>query len=207
MKSEILAKIEYQELIGEANQGGYQPVRFSRLKFKASPETHIDIRKYQRAYDDEGDSVFYPTKIGFRIREREFVKTLGKYALMPEAYVHPRIIKKSYGLMKDGQYESAVFQAFKAVETVLRSKIKADPDRVGTSLIREAFHPEKGPLANHDLPKSEREALCNYIAGAFGYYKNPCSHRDVDMDLISAFHRLVVASDLLRIIDESVLKL
>ena len=34
MKSEIKAKIEYQEVIGEANPGGYQPVRFSRVNIK-----------------------------------------------------------------------------------------------------------------------------------------------------------------------------
>jgi hypothetical protein len=36
MKSEIEAKIEYQEVIGEANSGGYRPIRFSRVKYKAS---------------------------------------------------------------------------------------------------------------------------------------------------------------------------
>ena len=44
-KSEIEAKIEFQEIIGEANPGGYQPVRFTRVKYKASPTAHIDIRK------------------------------------------------------------------------------------------------------------------------------------------------------------------
>ena len=54
MKSEIEAKIEYQEVIGEANPGGYQPVRFTRIKYKASPSAHMDIRQFQRGYDDEG---------------------------------------------------------------------------------------------------------------------------------------------------------
>ena len=35
-KSEIEAKIEFQEEIGEANPGGYQPVKFSRVKSYAS---------------------------------------------------------------------------------------------------------------------------------------------------------------------------
>jgi hypothetical protein len=37
--------------------------------------------------------------------------------------------------------------------------------------IRRAFHPENGPLTDMSLPKAEREALCHYLAGAFGYYK------------------------------------
>jgi hypothetical protein len=61
-KSEIEAKIEYQVVIGEANPGGYRPVRISRVKYKASSDTHIDIRQYQRGYDGEGEEAFYPTQ-------------------------------------------------------------------------------------------------------------------------------------------------
>jgi uncharacterized protein (TIGR02391 family) len=203
MKSEIEAKIEYQEVIGEANAGGYQPVRFTRVKYKASPTAHIDIRQYQRGYNDEGEDQFFPTKKGFRFPEREFKRVIKEYALMPETYVHPLIVKKCFTLLNGGQYESAVLQAFKSIETSIRKKIKAPSELVGIRLIRKAFNPENGTLTDHALPKVECEAFCNYIAGAFGYYKNPCSHRDVDMDFISAFERIVVASDLLKVIEES----
>jgi len=203
MNNEIEAKIEYKEIIGEANSGGYQPIRFTRIKYKASPEAHIDIRKYQRGYDDDGEEKYFPTKIGFRFLEREFRRVVKEYALMPETYVHPLIAKKSFELLKHSQFESAVLQAFKTIETRIREKIGADPEVVGVKLIRKAFHPENGPLTDYDLPKAEREAFCNYIAGAFGYYKNPCSHRDVEMDFISAFERIVVASDLLKVIEKS----
>ena len=203
MKSEIEAKIEYQEVIGEANPGGYQPIRFTRIKYKASPETHIDIRQFQRGYDDKGEEEFHPTKKGFRFLEREFNRVIKEYVLMPETYVHPMIVKKSFPLLRNGQFESAVLQAFKTIETSIRKRISADPEDVGVKLIRKAYNPENGPLTDYDLPKAEREAFCNYIAGAFGYYKNPCSHRDVEMDFISAFDRIVVASNLLKVIEKS----
>lgn len=203
MKNEIEAKIEYQKVIGEVNSGGYQPIRVTRVKYKASPETHIDIRKFQRGYDDEGEEKFFPTKIGFRFLEHEFRRVVKKYTLMPETYVHSLIVRKSFNLLNDSQFESAVFQAFKIIETRIREKISADPEDVGVKLIRKAFHPENGPLTDYDLPIAEREAFCNYIAGAFGYYKNPCSHRDVEMDFISAFERIVIASDLLKVIEKS----
>ena len=203
MKSEIEAKIEYQHVIGEANPGGYQPIRFTRIKYKASPETHIDIRQFQRGYDDEGEEEFYPTKKGFRFLESEFRRVIKEYVLMPETYVHPMVVKKSFPLLKTGQLESAVLQAFKTIETSIRKRISADQEDVGVKLIRKAFNPENGPLTDYELPKAEREAFCNYIAGAFGYYKNPCSHRDVEMDFISAFVRIVVASDLLKVIEKS----
>ena len=184
MKSEIEAKIEYQVVIGEPNPGGYQPIRFARVKYKASPETHIDVRQFQRGYDDEGEEKFFPTKKGFRFLESEFRRVVKKYALMPETYVHPLIVKKSFSLLNSGHFESSVLQAFKTIETRIREKISANPEDVGVKLIRKAFNPENGPLTDYDLPKAEREAFCNYIAGAFGYYKNPCSHRDVEMDFI-----------------------
>ena len=203
MKSEIEAKIEYQEVIGEANPGGYRPIRFSRVKYKASPDAHIDIRQYQRGYDDEGEEVFYPTKKGFRFLEREFRRVVRKYGLMPETYVHPLIVKASFRLLNSGEFDSAVLKAFKTIESGIRRQIKASADDIGVNLIRRAFHPENGPLTDMALPKAEREALCHYLAGAFGYYKNPCSHRDVEMDFLSAFERLVVASDLLKIVERA----
>ena len=203
MKNEIEAKIEYQEVIGEANPGGYQPIRFTRVKYKASPTAHIDIRQFQRGYDDEGEEVFFPTKKGFRFPEREFRKVVKKYTLIPETYVHPLIVKKSFSLLNSGQFESAVMQAFKTIETRIRKKINATTEEYGIKLIRKAFHPESGPLTNTKLPKAEREAFCNYIAGAFGFYKNPCSHRDVELDFSSAFDRIVVASDLLKAIEKA----
>ncbi len=202
-KSAVEAKIEYQHVIAEANAGGYRPVRFSRVKYKASPETHIDIRQYQRGYDDEGDETFYPTKVGFRFLEREFRSVVRDYVLVPEMYIHPRIAKVSLHMLNSGDYESAVLKAFKAVETGIRKWTKSSADEIGVTLIRRAFHPENGPLTDPALPKAEREALCQYVAGAFGYYKNPCSHRDVDMDFLSAFERIVVASDILKIVERA----
>lgn len=202
MSSEIEAKVEYQEIIGEVGPDSCKCIRFSRVKYKACAETHIDIRQFQRGYDDEGE-VFFPTKKGFQFLERKFRKVVREYALMPETYVHPLIVKRCFKLLHDGEFESAVLQAFKTIEVRIRAKIEAAPEDVGVKLIRKAFHPEHGPLSDNTLPRAEREALCNYVAGAFGYYKNPCSHRDVDIDFLSAFDRIVVASDLLKIIERA----
>lgn len=203
MKSEIEAKIEYRELIGEANPGAYPPVRFSRVKYKTCPETHIDIRQYQRGYDDEGEEAFYPSKTGFRFLEREFRRVVKEYVLMPETYIHPAIVKTSFQLLNSGHFDSAVLEAFKAVETGIRKRLKAGADEVGVTLIRQAFHPESGPLSHMSLPKAEREALSHYVAGAFAYYRNPCSHRDVGLEFLSAFERIVVASELLKIVEKA----
>lgn len=203
-KPEIEAKIEFQKFIGEANEGGYQPIRFTQVKYKKSPTAHIDIRKFQRGYNGDGDEVFYPTKMGFRFPEREFKKVMEKYSVLPSVYVHKKIINKSFKLLSNNEYESAVLQAFKIIETTIREKIEAEPEEVGVKLIRKAYHPENGQLTDYKIPKAEREAFTHYMAGAFGYYKNPCSHREVELTFVEAFERIVVASDLLKKIDPEI---
>ncbi len=200
------AAVEFQNPIGEINSGGYKAIRFSKLKYKKNSDIYIDIRSYQRGYDDEGENIYYPTKIGFRFTERQFLKVVNEYTLLPSTYVHPGIAKKSFPLLQEGQFESAVLQAFKILEITLRKKTGAKAEDVGVSLIRKAFHQETGTLTDFELPVAEREAFAHYMAGAFGYYKNPCAHRDVEMDYIQAFERIVVASDLLKAIEKREMK-
>lgn len=202
-KEEIEAKIEYQKDIGESNSGGYQSIKFSRVKYKASPTAHIDIRRFQRGYDDDGEELYFPTKLGFRLPEQDFRRVIKKYALMPESYVHPIIVDKCFSLLNSGEFESAVIQAFKAIETTTRSKIGAPIDMFGERLLKKAFNPDEGILTNFNLPKSERFAFLSYITGAFSFYRNSSAHRDLELDFVSAFDRIAVASDLLKTITDA----
>jgi len=166
-------------------------------------QSHIDIRKFQRGSDNEGEDVFFPTKYGFRFLESEFHRVVKEYQILSETYVHPTTIKKSFYLLRNGEFESATSQAFKCIETIIRGKINADAEDVGVKLIRKAFNPDNGELADYDFPKAEKEAFANYIAGAFRYYKNPCSHRNVKLNFVSTFERVVVVCDLFKVIDKA----
>ena len=196
-------KIEYREIIAEAKSGSYQPIRFTRVKYKDSPRTLIDIRVFQRGYDDDGEEVYYPTKKGFQFLESEFRKVINKWTLLPSSYVHPDVMDKSFELLTKGQFESAILQAFKCIEIKIREKTGYSDDEVGTKMIRKAFDAHKGPLADHNIPIAEREALAHYIVGAYGYYKNPCLHRNVELDFLEAFERIVIASNILKIVESS----
>jgi len=66
-----------------------------------------------------------------------------------------------------------------------------------------AFNPDDGMLTNKKLPRAERFAFLNYITGAFCFYRNSSSHHDIDIDFVSAFDRIAVASDLLKIIEDA----
>jgi len=200
----IKEQIESQDIIGEAKAGSYQPIRFTRVKYKGSEATYIDIRMYQRGYDDEGNDVYYPTKKGFHFPEAEFGKVVERWTITPSAYVHPNVMSKTFELLSMRQFDSAVLQAFRCIEITIRGKCCFSDEDYGVSLIRKAFNPQTGPLTDYSVPVAEREALAHFIAGAYALYKNPCSHKDVKMDFYDAFERIVVASKIMKIVEETI---
>jgi len=199
----VKERIEWQEIIGEAKAGSYQPIRFTRVKYKASDATYIDIRMFQRGYDDEGDNVYYPTKKGFHFPENEFEKVVERWRITPSVHIHPNVMGKSFELLSMRQFDSAVLQAFKCIEIAIREKCGFSDEDYGVSLIRKAFKPQTGSLTDYSVPVSEREALAHFIAGAYALYKNPCSHKHVEMDFYEAYERIVVASKIMKIVEEA----
>ena len=195
-------QIEYEEVVAEAGND-YRPVRFTRVKYKKSPTPHIDIRVFQRGYDDDGGEVYYPTKSGFQLLESEFMRAVKHWMVLPSTYVHPDVMNESFELLAKRQFESAVLRAFKCVEVKIREKAAMASDDVGVRMIRRAFDPNSGKLADMSLPLAEREAAAHYVAGAYGLYRNPSAHRSVKMDFVEAFERIVIASNLLKLVESA----
>jgi uncharacterized protein (TIGR02391 family) len=103
-----------------------------------------------------------------------------------------------------GDYPTAVFQAFRAVDEAVREAGGYRAEDIGTRLMYAAFNPANGPLTdrNQNAPAAEKEALASLFAGAIGSYKNPHSHRTVAIvDTTEAQEMVLLASHLLRIVD------
>ncbi|HVZ18059.1 MAG TPA: TIGR02391 family protein, partial [Terriglobales bacterium] len=120
----------------------------------------------------------------------------------PKELLHPKISDKVWKALARDDLDEAVFAAFKEVEIAVREASGFAAADIGVALMRKAFDKATGPLSDMKQPEAEREALAHLFAGAIGSYKNPHSHRTVNLtDLREAQEQVLLASHLLSIVD------
>lgn len=147
------------------------------------------------------DFVFI-TRRGERLRTATDVSAYRRASLLPKELLHPVIAQKVWAAFIRGEYDTAVFQAFREVEVAVRNVGGFGASDIGTALMRSAFNATSGPLTDSTLPDGEREALAHLFAGAIGWCKNPQSHRNVAITRPEEAVELIsLASYLLRTVD------
>jgi len=189
------------KVIAETKRRSYERIRISRVEYKDNPYSFIDIRIFQRGFDEDENEIYYPTKKGVQFREDLFQELIGEWTLVPDLLFHQSIIEEVWPSMKIGKYDNAVFEAFKLVEIRVRKIGNFPQEEVGVALMRKAFKVDNGPLQNFNLPKAEQEAISHFFSGAIGLYKNPHSHRKLELSFKEAFEMVLVASHLLSRLD------
>jgi len=117
--------------------------------------------------------------------------------------LHPLIEHESKAAFLRGEYETAIFNAFKEVEVAVRTAGGFSLSDLGVALMNEAFKPTVGALTDKKLPESEQIGLRTLFSGAIAYYKNPGSHRHFPTEPIEVAEILFFASLLLRIVERS----
>jgi uncharacterized protein (TIGR02391 family) len=194
----------YNLFVGTELFAGYPAVDHERLK-RAFMEAWIWLEREGLVAPRPGepDSWHFITRRGRQLADATSLDSYRKANLLPKKLLHPLIAAKVYNPFLRGEYDVAVFQAFKEVEVAIRKAGNFGPKDLGTDLMRRAFDSKNGPLRDRNVPEAEREALAHLFAGAIGLYKNPGSHREVSItDPAVAVELIMVASHLLRIADE-----
>ena len=149
---------------------------------------------------EHGEWVFITRRAQQLATPEEFLKYQHANVL-PRRLLHPRIAQKVWAVFLRGDYDTAIFQAFKEVEGGVRQAGKYADAEMGITLMQKAFQKGSGPLADQSETEAEQHALAQLFAGAIGTYKNPGSHSRGPLDAPQAAEMIILASHLLGIVD------
>jgi len=155
---------------------------------------------------DTVDATYFISRRGETVASREDFNAYRRASLLTRAQIHPLIASRVYPAFLRGEYDTAVFQAFREIEVAVRTAAQLPTDLIGDKLMRAAFKPAEssgvaGPLADTRIPAAEQLNMAHMFAGTFGVYRNSTAHRHVPTDPNEAAEVIMFASALLRIVD------
>jgi uncharacterized protein (TIGR02391 family) len=161
----------------------------------------LEANGFIARHPEQNNEWYLPTRQGEALRNHQALRQFMTSEQLPEAFLHPELLAHVRPLFFQSRFETAVFEAFKSLEVFIRTAAGLGHDLVGVPLASRAFHPEDGPLTDQQAERGERVALMNLMAGAIGSYKNPSSHRRVEIEAKEARDMIILASHLLKIVD------
>lgn len=131
------------------------------------------------------------------------------FALRPEQVLKNKdLLLVVVDAFNEGDYEIAVFKAFRFVEEKVREKTGLSAKDIGVDLMNKAFNPATGKLVVPSCAvPAEQEGIQSLFRGAISEFKNPSSHRTVDYsNRHVALQTIVFAELLLDILSKATLR-
>ncbi len=184
------------ESLREYSGGNYGPVA------KAITESWVWLEQQGLIAPSPGQRYewIFITRRGYKFRKTMDVRSYKAAALLPDATLDPKLASKVHPAFLRGDYDTAIFEAFKEVEIRVRTLSGADKTDLGVNLMRKAFHPDNGPLTDNSQTPGEKQSISDLFAGAIGCFKNPSSHHDIDFnDPVEVAELIMFADQLIRI--------
>lgn len=145
---------------------------------------------------ETGEGIFI-TRRGWKFRESGDVGKFKAANLLPAETLDPTLASKVRPAFLRGDYDTAVLLAFKEVEIRVRKSGGYSAKDIGTKLMRKAFHIDTGNLTDTEQVESEEEGIGHLFAGAIAAFKNPGSHRDINIEDPVEVVELIAFADLL----------
>ena len=159
----------------------------------------------QRAGQLFGPSFFVvPSRRARDLDSMEAFEQLARGALLPHHLLDERVRIAAEADLFAGQNDTAALKALRQVEIAVRRASGLPVSCYGVTLMRKAFHAESGALRDPEAEDAEREALPQLFAVPFALYSNPTRHHEVGLSAEKTVEILVIASHLLRVVEERV---
>lgn len=76
---------------------------------------------------------------------------------------HAAVPDASWNAFSVGDYDTAVFEAFKSLEVAVRKKGGSSNSDFGAALMKKAFDPDTGPLRDPAASRSRQKARCDLL--------------------------------------------
>ena len=188
--------------IGVGNEYGQQGVGQHKGAMRAVAEAWAWLYSHGFIchHVDHDEQWITLTRLGRTASSKDaFAKWVDEQEL-PFHMIDSELVDSALSLFRQGRFDTAVFESFKALEVAIRDTAGLGQDLVGVGLASRAFNPDDGPLIDRAVERGERVALMNLMTGALGSYKNPHSHRRVEIGAREAREMLLLASHLLGIV-------
>lgn len=124
-----------------------------------------------------------------------------------EKLLAPRIVKNCLPLLEGGHFRHSAREAMIQVEMALKEKGKVEGIQFGAQLIGNLFTGKSGVKLRIPLGEDLQKQAEKYFKGVFSYYRNYVAHDGSQVDEKIALRILIVASEMLELIDASELTL
>jgi uncharacterized protein (TIGR02391 family) len=180
---------------------GYPEADYPRIKGRLQQAWAWLVKEGMIIPSSHQEGWYILSDLGRQFKNATNLEAYRRAGSLPRLILHPVIGQKTWNDFRDGDYESAIFKAFREVEIAVRDAGKFAQTDIGVDLMRKAFHESTGPLTDPNETLPEKQALSHLFAGAIGRYKNPSSHRAVPIEVDEAVEAICLASRLMKIVD------